>query len=197
MPGRVTSDHEDEAELVEAIAARRDRAAFARFFEVFAPRVKGQLMGRGMSAAVADELTQDVMLTVWRKAEQFDRRKGLVGTWLFVIARNVFLNHHRRHAWPEPDALSAETTPPTPPETLLLVAEGEQHLREAMKELPTEQRETLDGAYYRGRTLRELSEEQGIPLGTVKTRVRLGLARLREALTSAPIAASAGKKAHS
>jgi len=154
-------------------------------------------MGRGLSAAIADELTQEVMLTVWRKAEQFDRHKGLVSTWLFVIARNVFLNHHRRQHWPEPDALAAETTPPTPPEALFLLAEGEHHVREAMRELPTEQRETLDGAYYRGRTLRELSEEQGIPLGTVKTRVRLGLARLREALTGAPLGASAGKKAQS
>ncbi len=190
----VTMDSSDGAALVEAIAARRDRAAFARLFELFAPRVKGQLMARGASAAIADELTQEVMLAVWRKAAQFDRSKGLVSTWLFVIARNAFLSHHRRQRWPEPDALGDGAPAPELPEALLLSAEGHHHLREAMGGLPSEQRETLDGAYYRGRTLRELAEEQGIPLGTVKTRVRLALTRLREALGGTPPADSLSKK---
>jgi RNA polymerase sigma-70 factor (ECF subfamily) len=174
-------DGSDGAALVDAVATLRDRAAFARLFELYAPRVKGQLMARGAAAGVADELTQEVMLTVWRKASQFDRRKGLVSTWLFVIARNCFLSHQRRQHWPEADAPEA-ATPPAPPEALLLSAESHHQLREALGGLPQEQRETLDGAYYRGRTLRELADEQGIPLGTVKTRVRLALTRLREAL---------------
>jgi RNA polymerase sigma-70 factor, ECF subfamily len=182
----VTLDGSDAAALVEAIAARRDRAAFSRLFELFAPRVKGQLMARGASAATADELTQEVMLSVWRKAAQFDRAKGLVSTWLFVIARNAFLSHHRRHRWPEPDALADATAAAPTPDALLLSAEGHHHLREALGALPTEQRQAIDGAYYRGRTLSELAEEQGLPLGTVKTRVRLALARLREAVGANP-----------
>lgn len=188
-------DGSEAAALVEAIAARRDRAAFARLFELFAPRVKGQLMARGASAAIADELTQEVMLAVWRKAAQFDRAKGLVSTWLFVIARNAFLSHHRRHRWPEPDALvDAAALAPTPPDALLLSAEGHHHLREALGTLPTEQRETIDGAYYRGKTLSELAQEQGIPVGTVKTRVRLALARLREAVGAKPPALADNRK---
>lgn len=172
----------DGAALVAAVATRRDRAAFARLFALYAPRVKGQLMARGASAATADELTQEVMLTVWRKAEQFDPDKGLVGTWLFAMTRNCFINHLRRQRWPEPDALEA-ASPPAAPEALLLSAESHQRLREAVGGLPAEQRQILDGAYYRGRTLRELAEEHGIPLGTVKTRVRLAMARLRDLLT--------------
>jgi len=174
------SESLDAATLVAAVGAQRDRAAFARLFEFYAPRVKGQLMARGATAAIADELTQEVMLTVWRKASQFDRTRGLVSTWLFTITRNSHINHLRRHRWPEPDA---ETTPGPPvPDDQLAAAREHQALRAALQDLPAEQRETVAGAYYRGRTLSELAEEQGIPLGTVKTRVRLAMARLRARL---------------
>lgn len=171
----------DAAALVAAIAGSRDRAAFARLFELYAPRIKGQLMARGAVGAVADELTQEVMLTVWGKAAQFDRQKGLVGTWLFAITRNCFINHVRKQRWPEPPP-EPPSGPPAPDEQLA-AARGAHDLRQAMRDLPPEQRDALSGAYYRGRTLSELADEQGIPLGTVKTRVRLALARLRERLT--------------
>ena len=137
-------------------------------------------MARGSSAAVADELTQEVMLTVWRKAGQFDRSKGHVGTWLFAITRNCHINHQRHLRWPAPDPEPAPTA--ASPDEQLAEARDHQALRAALLELPVEQRETVAGAYYRGRSLSELAEEQGIPLGTVKSRARLAVARLRERL---------------
>jgi RNA polymerase sigma-70 factor (ECF subfamily) len=176
----VTGEDVEASALVAAIASRRDRAAFARLFQLYAPRVKGQLMARGTAAALADELTQEVMLTVWRKADQFDAGKGLVATWLYAITRNCFVSHVRSQRRPEPD-LEPPTTPPTPDQELA-AALGARELRAAMDELPKEQREVLVGAYDRGRTLSELAEEKRLPLGTVKTRVRLALARLRARL---------------
>lgn len=179
---RATLAAEDDAApaLVTAVAVHRDRAAFARLFQLYAPRVKGQLMARGASAALADELTQEVMLTVWRKAGQFDAGKGLVATWLYTITRNSFVSHVRRQHWPTPELDSPPSAPG--PDEQLSAARDAHDLRLAMDELPAEQREILVGAYDRGRALSELAEEKGLPLGTVKTRVRLALARLRERL---------------
>lgn len=175
------ASNDDAPALVAAIALRRDRDAFARLFELYAPRIKGQLMARGAGAALADELTQEVMLTVWRKADQFDGARGLVTTWLFTITRNCFITHVRRQRWPEPEP--EPPTAPTAPDEQLAAARDARELRQAMGELPHEQREILVGAYDRGRSLSELAEEKGLPLGTVKTRVRLAMARLRERLT--------------
>lgn len=177
----LSSEDLDAAAIVVAIARHRDRAAFARLFQLFAPRVKGQLMARGASAAVADELTQEVMLTVWRKADQFDAGKGQVTTWLYAITRNTFINSVRRQRWPQPEADDA--APPSPsPDEQLADARDHHELRAVMRDLPAEQLETLVGAYDRGRTLAELAQEQGVPLGTIKTRVRLALTRLRARL---------------
>jgi RNA polymerase sigma-70 factor (ECF subfamily) len=182
VSGRPIDEGRDAAALVEAIARTRDRHAFARLFALYAPRVKGQLRARGASPAVADEVTQEVMLAVWRKAAQFDPSKGLVATWLFAITRNCLVNHQRGQRWPEPDALD-EPAQGVAADEQLASAESERILRAALDELPAEQRDALAGAYYRGRTMRELAEEQRLPVGTVKTRVRLALARLRARLS--------------
>ena len=168
----------DGAALVQAVARHRDRHAFARLFAIFAPRIRGQLVARGAAPATADELTQEVMLTVWLKAAQFDPARGQLGTWLFAIARNCLISHIHRHRWPEPDPAD-QAQAANLPEDLLLSAERDQRLRDAVAALPPEQREILAGAYHRGRTLSQLADEKGIPLGTVKTRVRLALTRLR------------------
>ncbi|HVZ72825.1 MAG TPA: sigma-70 family RNA polymerase sigma factor [Polyangia bacterium] len=172
---------DDAAALVEAIASRRDRAAFARLFALYAPRIKGHLRARGATPAAAEEVTQEVMLAVWRKAAQFDRTKGRVATWLFTIARNGFVDHQRGQRWPEPERIEESSAEPAPDDALA-AARGRRDLRVALDELPVEQRDALAGAYYRGRTMRELADEQRLPLGTIKTRVRLALARLRARL---------------
>ena len=85
----------DDAALMTAIAERADRAAFARLFQAYAPKVKAHLVARGSPAGVADELVQDVMLVVWRKAALFDAARGSLATWLYTISRNCLLNHVR------------------------------------------------------------------------------------------------------
>jgi RNA polymerase sigma-70 factor (ECF subfamily) len=178
----VVQESIDGVALVAAVATHRDREAFTRLVEFYAPRVRGYLMARGASTSIADELTQEVMLKVWLKAVQFDPERGQVGAWLFAITRNCFATHRERQRWPDPEA-AATPQSVAAPEELLLTAERGQHLLDAMGALPVAQRDILAGAYYRGRTMRQLADEQGIPLGTVKTRVRLALARLRHLLT--------------
>ncbi|HEY4393603.1 MAG TPA: sigma-70 family RNA polymerase sigma factor [Polyangia bacterium] len=173
----------DEAAWLEAIATRADRAAFAQLFRRYAPKIKAHLRARGAAGAAADELTQEVMLVVWRKARLYDPARGSVAAWLYTISRNSLVNQARTarrrpdeaalaDAFPEPD-------PPPTSEQALMAAQLRQSLAGSLSELPPEQREILEGAYWRGQTLQECAVERQIPLGTVKTRVRLALERLR------------------
>lgn len=193
--GRVGTDvtAADVAAWLAAISDHADRAAFARLFRLYAPKVKGYLVTRGAAPNVADELTQEVMLTVWRKAAQFDARKGAPAAWLFTIARNRFLNHVRDTRYPQPElesALRAEAegqaqSSPRPDEQLAHVQESARLVR-AVAALPPEQAAVLKSAYWSGQTLKEHADGQRLPLGTVKTRARLALARLRAILDGGP-----------
>jgi RNA polymerase sigma-70 factor (ECF subfamily) len=185
--GDAASPVDDAAEAATwlvAIAARADRVAFARLFGVYAPKVKGHLIARGAAVGVADELTQDVMLTVWRKAAQFDPSRGTAAAWLYTITRNRLFNHLRDARYPQPELeaeASAEDLAARPDEQLAS-AERRARLARALHELPPEQHAVLRDAYWRGQTLQEHADEQRLPLGTVKTRVRLALAHLRTIL---------------
>jgi RNA polymerase sigma-70 factor (ECF subfamily) len=172
------------ADLMEAIARRRDRAAFVELFTWYGPRVKGYLLRIGADAALAEELAQDVMVTVWRKAELFDRRQASVSTWVFRIARNRRIDALRRTKRPELDPHDPLLAP-TPPEAaddLLSASEREHLVRAALAELPEEQRKLLRQAFYEGLTHREIADVTGTPLGTVKSRLRLAFAKLRARL---------------
>jgi RNA polymerase sigma-70 factor (ECF subfamily) len=169
-------------DLLLAIAQHRDRDAFARLFTWFAPRVKGQLMAAGMDSASAEELAQEVMLNVWRKASLFDPRRGAASTWIFAMTRNRFLNTVRRRAAPEPELVDTLDDSPHAESTLIMM-ERNRMLDSALAELPDEQRSALRGAYFSGRSLREVAEAQDVPLGTIKTRLRLALERLRKVIT--------------
>jgi len=170
-----------------AVAVRADREAFGRLFGRYAPKVKAHLVARGAPASVADELTQEVMLIVWRKAALFDAGKGSLVTWLYTISRNCLLNHLRAAGRREldvdvdVDAPEPGDAPPTG-EQQLIDRERRRGLAASVERLPPEQREILHRAYWKGQTLQECADEIQIPLGTVKTRVRLALARLRELL---------------
>jgi RNA polymerase sigma-70 factor (ECF subfamily) len=173
---------DDAAAWVAAIATGADRAAFARLFRLYGPKVKGQLLARGTTAGVADELTQDVMLTVWRKAAQFDPDKGTVSAWLYTITRNRLFNHLRDARYPQPEP-EDPADGAAPPDEQLASAEQRTRLARALDALPPEQHAVLRDAYWRGQTLQEHANEQRLPLGTVKTRVRLALGHLRAILT--------------
>jgi RNA polymerase sigma-70 factor (ECF subfamily) len=178
----------DEAEWVQAVAARGDRAAFAQLFRRYAPKVKAHLVARGAAAASADELTQEVMLIVWRKAALYDPARGSVAAWLYTISRNCLVNHSRSARRAQDGARAQDAFPePSPPPTseqALLAAEQHRSLAASLGALPPEQREILEGAYWRGQTLQECADERRLPLGTVKTRVRLALERLRGLMTT-------------
>ncbi len=177
------STTEDPAELLARVATG-DRTAFASFFAAYAPRIKGFLLKatRG-NAVLAEELTQEVMLRVWRRAGSFDGSRGAVNTWVFTIARNVRIDHARKKRPSIDDAdpvLVADEAP-----TADVVAAGQQRaerVRHALSALPAEQRVILERAYFGGASLREVALAEDVPLGTVKSRVRLAMTKLRAAL---------------
>lgn len=177
-------DRQAQADLLRAISERRDRMAFAQLFAHFAPRLKGYLIRLGASEAAADELVQDVMLTVWRKAASFDPSKSSASTWLFTIARNRRIDLLRRERRPEIDPEDPLLTPDPPKsqhEALGEVQEAER-LQAAIAALPQEQRDLVVLAFYDDLSHREIAERRDLPLGTVKSRLRLALARLRQAV---------------
>lgn len=177
-------DRERFADLMEAVARRKDRDAFAELFAFYAPRVKSYLLRLGAGEALAEEIAQEVMITVWRKAELFDRRLASVSTWIFRIARNRRIDAARRVKL---DALDPEEPMLAPsaieaPDDMVTAAERETRVRAALAELPMEQLSLLQAAFYEGLSHRDIAERTGIPLGTVKSRIRLAFARLRAKL---------------
>ena len=170
-----------EADLLRRIAEDRDRTAFAQLFRGYAPRIAG-LFGRGgMDATVRDELVQETMLRVWRHAHRYDPARASVTTWVFTIARNVRIDHYRKRrveADPLDPAYVDDTTPAA--DEVVASLQDAQRVRAAVAELPPEQASILHAAYFEHRTLREIAEADAVPLGTVKSRVRLAFKRLRE-----------------
>jgi len=170
--------------LVMRVAAFRDIAAFGQLFDHFAPRVKRYLLRLGCDDGVAEDLAQEVMLTVWRRAETFDPSQSTAATWVFTIARNRRIDFLRRERRPELDWNDPMLVPEADisAETKLLNDARGKTLRDAMAALPDEQVELLKMAYLGDRSHRVIAEEQHLPLGTVKSRLRLALGRLRKTL---------------
>jgi RNA polymerase sigma-70 factor (ECF subfamily) len=171
--------------LLAAVAREHDRGAFAALFRSFAPRIKSFLLSRGVQPDAADETVQEIMLIVWRSAGRFDPGRGAARTWIFTIARNCLIDRMRAARRPEVELDDPALATELPSgETALLVREDQRALTSAMDQLPGEQVDVLKGAYFRGRTLKQLADEQQVPLGTVKTRMRLALKHLRGLLRS-------------
>jgi len=171
--------------LLEAVGRRRDKAAFAALFQYYAPRVKAFLRRMAADDALAEEIAQDVMVTVWRKAEQFDARQASASTWIFRIARNRRIDAARRAARPDLDGNDEAFQPSAPaaPDDALEAAETEGRVREALKNLPPEQIRLVTLAYYEGLSHTEIAECTNLPLGTVKSRIRLAFNKLRGLLS--------------
>jgi RNA polymerase sigma-70 factor, ECF subfamily len=155
-----------------------------QLFEHFAPRVKGYMMKSVRDAGRADDLTQEVLLRVWRKAHTYDPNRAAVSTWIFTIARSVMIDAIRKLKRPEPNEDDEAFVPsaPPPPDRAADLARQQGRVRDAMATLPVEQSSILKSVYFEGKSLRLISEEHNIPLGTVKSRVRLAFSRLRTAL---------------
>lgn len=178
----VRSDRADWVDHVRRIRDAQDQEAFRELFEYFAPRVKGFVMRGGTDAALAEECAQDVMATLWRKAHLFDPSRASVATWIFTIARNRKIDLIRKQRRPEPEDLTwGPEAEPDPDEVLGLQQESEQ-LGRAILALPAKQRELIEKAYFGDLSHSEIAEQTGLPLGTIKSRIRLALDRLRHAM---------------
>ena len=157
----------------------QDQAAFAELFAHFAPRVKGFLMRSGSDASLAEECAQEVLATCWHKAHLFDPARASVATWIFTIARNRKIDVLRKQRRPEPeDLVWGPTEEPDQADVLALQQESEQ-LGRAIAGLPDAQRELIQKAYFGDLSHSEIADQTGLPLGTIKSRIRLALERLR------------------
>ena len=173
------------ATWMRQLAENRDRAAFANLFDHFAPRVKAYLMRSGSDAEAAEELMQEAMLTVWRRAESFDAKQASVATWVFTIARNKRIDVYRRTNRPDVDMNDPALVPEAEqqPDDALSDQQESSVLRRAIKELPAEQAKMLRMAFYEDKAHSEIADETGLPLGTVKSRLRLAIGRMRKMVT--------------
>jgi len=183
-PGMPERPHDG---LIEAIARDRDRQAFIELYRFYAPRVKAYLIRLG-GADIAEETAQEAMLTVWRKAELYKAGKASASTWIFTIARNLFIDRRRRERRPELDptdplmvADSGETA-----DSALWARQSEERIRAAMSTLPADQAKVIVMAFFEDKPHSAIATELKLPLGTVKSRLRLAFARLRGAVGEMP-----------
>lgn len=169
--------------LLVTVAEHRDRQAFREVFDHFSPRLKAYLLRQGTDAALAEEVVQETMVNVWRKAGQFDPAKASVSGWVFAIARNMRIDMLRRARRPEPDFDDPALVPDPEPHAHEVIDREQQagRLRAAVASLPSEQQEVLRLAFFEDKAHAVIAEELGLPLGTVKSRIRLAMKRVRTA----------------
>lgn len=176
----------DEAPWVDQmrrIHEHQDSAAFAEIFGYFAPRVKAFLMKSGASASMAEECSQDVLATVWRKSHLFDPSRASVSTWIFTIARNRRIDALRKERRPEPEELTWGPEAEPDQADAMTMQQESARLAKAIAELPEKQRELIEKAYFGDLSHSEIADATGLPLGTIKSRIRLALERLRHMMT--------------
>lgn len=185
--GQTRLSSEKLGSLVMAISCHQDRAAFAELFQLMAPRIKAYLMSLGTLPEAAEEVAQEAMLAVWRKASYFDASRASASTWIFTIARNLRIDHQRRQRATDPltgDEAEDPSLVPTP-EKLLIDSLEEERVRTALAALPPEQQAIVRLSFFSDQPHSEIARELGLPLGTVKSRIRLALGRLRRLLDDA------------
>jgi RNA polymerase sigma factor (sigma-70 family) len=177
--------HKENVDWVACIARIReaqDEAAFARRFGHFAPRVKAFLMRSGADATLAEECAQEVMATLWQKAHMFDPSRASAATWIFTIARNRKIDALRKQKRPEPEDLPWGNEPEPDQADVLALQEESDQLGDAIAALPEKQRVLIEKAYFSDLSHSEIADQTGLPLGTIKSRIRLALDRLRHAM---------------
>lgn len=172
------------ADLLQRVANAADQAAFRELYQNYGPRVKAYMMRQGADAGTAEDLAQETLLTVWRRASLYAPEKGSVATWIFTIARNLRIDRLRRsvpwQALPEEHAeLAADE--PTPDEAVAS-RQVDDAVRAALDTLPPEQREVVVLAYIEGLSHSEIAQRLKTPIGTVKSRMRIAYQKVRAAL---------------
>ncbi|MGB0261186.1 MAG: sigma-70 family RNA polymerase sigma factor [Henriciella sp.] len=182
------SDTVDErahlADCIQRVADERCKQSFAALFEHFAPRLKTFLIRQGTDEAGAEEIVQDVMLNVWRKAEQYDPRQASASTWIFRIARNRRIDRHRKiRPDLDPSDQMLQPQPAEQPDITVNRQQIELVVRREISTLPDDQLNLLKAAFYDGLSHAAISELFDLPLGTVKSRIRLAFQKLRRQLS--------------
>jgi RNA polymerase sigma-70 factor (ECF subfamily) len=172
------------ASLVRAIATRRDREAFKELFNFYAPRIKTMLMRGGAAGEIAEDLAQETLIAVWRKADSYDPQRATVSAWIFTIARNLRIDRFRRDQRAQLHHVYELMLPAAedPPDVPFEAAERESRVRAALEGLPEEQVRVVELSFFEGIAHGDIATKLGIPLGTVKSRLRLATARLRDFL---------------
>lgn len=190
----MTSDSKPSAEKADwgrritAIATEQDRVAFAELFEYFAPRIKAFMLRSGSSEANAEELAQETMLMVWRKAALFNPASAGAAAWIFTIARNLRIDAHRREqrggvAESSDVDIEFQVDESPLPDLQLAAAQSETRVRAALLQLSTEQMRIVELSFFEEKAHAEIAQMLDIPLGTVKSRLRLAMGRLRKLLS--------------
>lgn len=180
-----TADNaEDATFLMRRVSEHADRDAFEVLFAHFAPRVKAYMLKLGTADALAEELAQETLLTVWRKAGQFDRAKASPSTWIFTIARNLRIDAFRKISRPELDPHDPALVPEAEEaqDDRMNRLQRAQRVREAMKTLNEEQAEAVRLSFFEDLSHSAIAERLDLPLGTVKSRLRLAFGRIRDAI---------------
>lgn len=167
-------------QLISDIALHRDRQAYAVLFQRFSGRLKAFAMGRGLDEQAAEDLVQDTMLLVWRKAESFDATKAQASTWIYTIIRNLRIDLARKAArakplpddlWMDNDVISSDDQ--------MIIDQRATGLKEELMRLPKDQIEVVRLSFFEDLTQTQIASALNLPLGTVKSRLRLAMARLR------------------
>lgn len=184
IPDGAATDASRWADLIEAVALRQDRAAFAALFAHFAPRIKTFMLRSGASAQSADELAQEALLAVWSKATLFDPTSTGAAAWIFTIARNLRIDEFRRQKrTPTNDTaevdLEFQVDTGPQPDAGLAALQVESRVRSALAGLPEDQLRVIELSFFEEKAHAEIARVLRIPLGTVKSRLRLAMNRLR------------------
>ena len=174
-----TIELSEQTQWMLAIRDQRDKRAFAKLFDFYGPRLKAMAIRGGARSDQAEDIVQEVMLSIWNKADQFDPHRAQVSAWVYRIARNRQVDVFRKESRPLPEALKCEEPPEEDAGQILALEQEVNQLKNALERLKPDQREMIEKAYLGELSHSEISRESGVALGTIKSRIRLGLDRLR------------------
>ncbi|HCO99856.1 MAG: RNA polymerase subunit sigma [Alphaproteobacteria bacterium] len=177
------SEDPDWSDVLVAVAGE-DRSSFVALFRHFAPRVKSYMLRLGSEDSQAEELAQETLATVWRKANRYDPTRAAASTWIFTVARNLRIDAFRRANRPELDPEDPALVPDAPPlgDAVVEQKQNAERIRSALSALPDEQRKVLHMSFFESKTHSEIAVALGLPLGTVKSRIRLAFGRMKASI---------------
>jgi len=186
VPTNSPSEKTDMNIMLSGLAENRDKEVFSQLFTHFAPRLKSMLMGTGTDPETAEEVAQEAMISVWRKCGMYDPKKASASTWIFTIARNLRIDRFRKEKRPEFDPNDPSLVPEAEPmaDDQLSMNDRQALVKAALQELPGEQREVVTLSFVESLSHQEIADRLNLPLGTVKSRLRLSFEKLRTSLRS-------------